>query len=93
VNQPLQNDPYCGVFASTLTADGRRQLRLHPDAPETLPDPRTGRALRIAAVEVGPSICPSCDGRAGGGYISFVADLRFVYACPECQQMIWLHGS
>jgi len=50
--------------------------------------------LKIATVEVsGTAICPSCESRASGGFISFVADLRMVYACPECEQLVWLHGA
>lgn len=74
--------------------DGRYFLTLHADAPQSLPDPVTGRHLAIAAVEVGTSaICPKCDRRAEGGFISFVADLRLVYACPACRQLIWITGA
>jgi len=94
VNQGIRQDPYHGVFASSLTHEGRRRLHRHPEAPASLPDPRTGRALKIATVEVsGTAICPSCESRASGGFISFVADLRMVYACPECEQLVWLHGA
>jgi hypothetical protein len=88
------NDPYHGVFAFTTNQEGRRQLLRHPEQPATLPDPRTGRALKIATVEVSRnSICPACAGHAPGGFISFEADLRMVYACPECQKLVWLHGA
>jgi hypothetical protein len=87
-------DPYHGIFAATVGNDGTRQLLRHPQSPATLADPRTGRALRIATVEVSrTAICPACAGRAPGGFISFEADLRMVYACPECQQLVWLHGA
>jgi hypothetical protein len=90
----LRHDPYHGVFAFTTNQDGRRQLLRHPKPSATLPDPRTGRALKIATVEVSrTSICPACAGRAQGGFISFEADLRMVYACPECQRLVWLHGA
>lgn len=89
----LRHDPYHGIFASSVTQDGGRRLRRHPASPTTLPDPRTGRALKIATVEDSrTAICPSCAGRAQGGFISFEADLRMVYACPVCQQLVWLHG-
>jgi hypothetical protein len=87
-------DPYHGVFAAARGQDGHLELRPHPAPPASLPDPRTGRALKIATVEAnGPAICPVCAGRAHGGYISFVADLRLVYACPACRQLVWLHGA
>ena len=90
----LRPDPYHGVFASSVGGDGGRRLRRHPAPPATLPDPRTGRALKIATVEESrTAICPSCTIKAQGGYISFEADLRMVYACPVCQQLVWLHGA
>jgi hypothetical protein len=49
--------------------------------------------LRISTVEVAGAICPSCDERSEGGYVSFEADLRMVYACPECQELVWIHGA
>jgi hypothetical protein len=50
--------------------------------------------LKIATVEESrTAICPSCAIKAQGGYISFEADLRMVYACPVCQQLVWLHGA
>ena len=93
MNQTHGRDPYHGIFSSHLTHEGRRRLLRHPEPPPSLPDPRTGRALKIATVEIsGSAICPSCRERAPGGFISFVADLRMVYACPECQRLVWLHS-
>jgi hypothetical protein len=83
---------YGGVFVCS-TADGRPRLTRHPSAPSTLPDPDTGRALRIATVETAGAICPSCDERSEGGFVSFEADLRMVYACPECHAMVWTLGA
>ena len=69
-------------------------LTTHPARPATLLDP-TGRALRIATVEVAESgaICPSCAERSNGGFVSFVADLRMVYACPRCEALVWMRGA
>jgi hypothetical protein len=90
----IRHDPYHGVFALSIGGDGGGKLRRHPESPTTLPDPHTGRALKIATVEESRSaICPSCASRASGGFISFEADLRMVYACPACQQLVWLHGA
>jgi hypothetical protein len=83
---------YGGVFVCS-TNDGRSRLAPHPSAPSTLPDPDTGRALRIATLEIAGAICPSCDERSEGGFVSFEADLRMVYACPECQALVWTHGA
>jgi hypothetical protein len=87
----LPQDPYQGVFSSTTTNEGRVELRRHPHGPPSLIDPLTGRALRIATVEVsGGAICPACAQHSDGGFVSFVADARMVYACPACRKLIWL---
>jgi hypothetical protein len=84
--------PYFGVFKQSIAA-GEASLTRHPQAPATLPDPHTGHQLRIATVEVSGAICPSCQRRAQGGFVSFVADLRLVYACPHCRGMVWINGA
>jgi hypothetical protein len=83
---------YGGVFVCT-TSEGRSRLTRHPEAPSSLADPATGRALRISTVEVAGAICPSCDERSEGGFVSFEADLRMVYACPECEELVWIDGA
>ncbi len=83
---------YGGVFVCSTT-QGRSRLTRHPSAPASLADPDTGRALRIATVEIAGAICPSCDERSEGGFVSFEADLRMVYACPACQALVWTHGA
>lgn len=87
----MSTDPYFGVF--THEHSGTPRLLRHPAAPLTLPDPQTGRALRIATVEVARAICPSCQQRAEGGFVSFVADLRLVFACPHCRELVWIAGA
>lgn len=86
----MSMDPYHGVF--THDAPGSRLVR-HPAAPPTLPDPLTGRALRIATVELSGAICPSCSKRGNGGFVSFVSDLRLVFACPHCRGLVWIDGA
>ena len=83
-----------GVFVHARS-EGRARLARHPSAPQSLPDPRTGRALRIATVEIAGAgaICPSCEERSEGGFVSFVADLRMVYACPQCEALVWMRGA
>ena len=76
-----------------LLAGGDVRLQRHPTAPTTLPDPKTGRALHIATVEVSGAICPNCERRAHGGFVSFVADLRLVFACPHCKDLVWINGA
>lgn len=72
---------------------GRSRLDRHPHAPSSLTDPETGRRLAIATVEIAGAICPSCEQHAHGGFVSFVADLRMVFACPRCEEMIWVRGA
>jgi hypothetical protein len=84
--------PYFGVFTQSVAA-GEVGLQPHPQRPSTLPDPRTGHQLRIESVQVSGAICPSCQRRAQGGFVSFVADLRLVYACPHCRGMVWINGA
>jgi len=44
-------------------------------------------------VDVGtPAICPECRSRGEGGFVSFVSDLRMVYACPACRRLVWMPG-
>jgi len=83
-----------GVFLHSRS-EGRARLSHHPHAPHSLPDPKTGRALRIATVEIAGAgaICPSCEERSEGGFVSFVADLRMVYACPQCEELVWMRGA
>jgi hypothetical protein len=89
VNQPLGQDPYYGVFVTRGAS-----LDRHPQPPASLPDPGTGHALKIATVDVGgPAICPACESRGKGGFISFIADPRLVYACPACRKLVWIHGA
>jgi len=83
-----------GLFTWHPDPNGGSRLARHPEAPSAIPDPSTGRHLQIATVDIGASaICPECDRQALGGYISFVSDLRVVYACPECRRMVWINGA
>jgi hypothetical protein len=93
VNEIPTHDPYLGVFALTPALDGGHLLTRHPEPPLAIPDPRTGRQLKIATVELSSvAICPSCSGRAPGGFVTFVADARMVYACPACRKLVWLES-
>jgi len=87
-------DLYHGLFSWHPSSDGQGKLSRRTDAPQSVPDPDTGRHLAIATVDVGSSaICPDCQAPGEGGFISFVADLRMAYACPACQRLVWVPGA
>ena len=88
----MPTDPYHGLF-TRHPADEPWLTATTPCPPATLPDPATGQALRIATVEVSGAICPSCRRKGTGGFVSFVADLRLVFACPHCRDMVWIAGA
>ena len=86
-------DLFHGLFALHPPTDGPPRLSRQPNAPTTVPDPSTGRDLKIATVDIGSAaICPDCQTAGAGGYISFVSDLRMAYACPACQRLVWVPG-
>jgi hypothetical protein len=73
--------------------NGQPQVIRRDEHPSRIPCPTTGRPLQIATVDAGgPAICPDCGSPSRGAFVSFVADLRMAYACPECRQLIWLAG-
>ena len=60
----------------------------------TIPDPQTGRPLKVASVEVSDrGVCPACAQLGSGGYVSFESDLRLVFACPSCRKLVWIAGA
>ena len=87
-------DLYPGLFAWHAGGDGRPRVLRLASGPATIPCPSTGRLLRVATLDVETSaICPSCDNRGHGGFVSFVGDLRMAYACPACRQLVRLTGA
>jgi hypothetical protein len=85
---------FLGVFQLELAPDGQERIARHPAAPALIPDPSSGRMLKVATVDDGArAICPSCAALGHGGFISFESDLRLAYACPSCRQLIWLAGA
>jgi hypothetical protein len=85
---------YFGLFVTELDSSGTPVLVRHAEPPATIPDPSTGRALRVATLDSrARAICPSCAATAAGGFVSFVGDLRLAYACPSCEQLVWLPGA
>lgn len=93
MHQSAARDPFHGVFVHHADDGGKNKLDRGSNAPASLPDPETGRQLRIATVELSGAICPSCSERGHGGFVSFVADLRLVFACPNCRELIWIAGA
>ena len=87
----MSQDPYHGLFTHALGASGGLSRGTAP--PGTIPDPETGRQLRIATIEVSGAICPACARHGQGGFVSFVADLRLAFACPNCQTFVWIAGA
>jgi hypothetical protein len=84
-------DPFHGIFQFE-DISGRLTQRV--DRPKAMPDPDTGRRLRISTVETAESaICPACAGHTPGGYVSFEDDLRVAYACPRCRGFVWVRGA
>lgn len=90
----FRTDLYHGLFRWERTASGQAQLSRHPEAPASIPDPESGRLLRVATLDAkAQGICPACTATGQGGYVSFVQDLRLAYACPSCEQLVWINGA
>jgi hypothetical protein len=88
-----RTDLYYGLFEWQVSGGAPRVIRRRSPAPVSVPDP-TGRRLRVSTLQAGTAaICPSCSCRADGGFVSFEDDLRIAYACPECQELIWIKGA
>ena len=87
-----RTDLYFGLFR-WHASDGQPRVSRHPFGPRTIPCPTTGRSLRVATLDTGAeAICPSCESHGHGGFVSFEADLRMAYACPQCLQLVWVAG-
>jgi hypothetical protein len=91
---PSHTDLFAGLFRRHTQENGEYRIAHHDGRPDAIPCPTTGRLLRVETIEVAaPAICPSCANRGQGGFVSFVGDLRLVYACPQCCQLVWLAGA
>jgi hypothetical protein len=87
-------DLFHGLFAWHPTPSGSPRVSRTPSAPQAVPDPQTGRLLKVASLEVSDrAVCPACAQLGTGGYVSFVSDLRLALACPSCRTLVWLAGS
>ncbi|MBM3819142.1 MAG: hypothetical protein FJW14_09040 [Acidimicrobiia bacterium] len=87
------SDQFFGLF-ERRQLQGSQALALGPSRPATIPCPETGRPLKVATVEVSDrAVCPACTQLGGGGYVSFVSDLRLAFACPTCRKLVWVAGA
>ena len=83
-----------GLFELRAGSHGRPQIAANVSAPGSVPDPQTGRPLKIAALELSErGVCPACTQLGAGGYVSFVSDLRLAFACPSCRELVWIAGA
>ena len=92
--ESIRADLYHGLFLWRAVDNNAPRLTCQPTLPATVPDPATGRLLRVATVETSErAICPVCAHQGAGGFVSFVSDLRLAYACPQCRVLVWLAGA
>jgi hypothetical protein len=88
------SDLFNSLFRRHTGDDGTPRVSRREAGPNVIPCPTTGCLLRVATIEAATlAICPSCATRGPGGFVSFVGDLRMVYACPQCCQLVWLAGA
>ena len=81
------------LFRREELATGECQSTPLRDAPTVVVD-AAGRHLKIATLDdKARAICPACATTARGAFLSFVQDLRLAYACPACQDLVWLKGA
>ena len=94
MNSHARTDLFHGLFRWHPAAGGPAHVTTHDAAPHKVPDPESGRLLKVASVEVTDrAICPACAHLGSGGFVSFVSDLRLAYACPSCRTLVWLNGA
>ena len=87
-------DPFHGLFEWYPQPQGRGRLASRTTRPDAIPDPQTGRLLRVATVELSDrGVCPACTQLGAGGYVTFVTDLRLAFACPSCRKLVWIAGA
>ena len=88
------SDLFHGLFELRTPAHEAPRLTSSAAAPRTIPDPQTGRPLKVASLELSDrAVCPSCTSLGAGGYVSFVSDLRLAFACPSCRTLVWVAGA
>jgi hypothetical protein len=83
-----------GLFEFEEGTHGRGRLRTRAATTRAIPDPQTGKPLRVASIEVSDrGVCPACAQLGAGGYVSFVSDLRLAFACPSCRKLVFMAGA
>jgi hypothetical protein len=94
MDAPPRTDLFHGLFELRTHAHEGPRLASSAAAPRSIPDPHTGRPLKVASVELSDrTVCPSCAQLGAGGYVSFVSDLRLAFACPSCRKLVWVAGA
>jgi hypothetical protein len=89
-----QQDCYLGLFRWEPVQGGGGRIVSSSPSPRSVPDPQTGRPLRVSTLEGNTrAICPLCSSLGDGGFVSFEADFRIAYACPICRGLIWSQGA
>jgi hypothetical protein len=87
-------DLFHGLFEWHPLPQGTGRLESSPSRPSAIPDPQTGRPLRVDSVELSDrGVCPACTQLGAGGYVTFVSDLRLAFACPSCRKLVWIAGA
>jgi hypothetical protein len=87
-------DLFHGLFEWHPQPQGTGRLASSASRPSAIPDPQTGRPLRVASVELSDrGVCPACTQLGAGGYVTFVSDLRLAFACPSCRKLVWIAGA
>ena len=90
----FRTDLFHGLFVWQRAGSEPGRLARHSNAPNAVPDPATGRLLKVASVEISDrAVCPACTQLGAGGYVSFVSDLRLAFACPSCRRLVWIAGA
>jgi hypothetical protein len=90
----FRTDLFHGLFVWQRAGSEPGRLTRHSNAPNAVPDPATGRLLKVASVEISDrAVCPACTQLGGGGYVSFESDLRLAFACPSCRRLVWIAGA
>ena len=90
----LAHGAFHGLFTVQQDGDGVPRVERSSRQPSAIPDPATGRMLRVGSVDApSKAICPSCSTAGLGGFVAFESDLRMAYACPTCEQFVWLAGA
>ena len=91
---PSTTDLFHGLFEWHCDDKDAGRLARCATAPRAVPDPETGRPIKVASVELSDrAVCPACATLGGGGYVSFESDLRLAFACPSCRRLVWMAGA